>query len=255
MFIINGNYGNDTVALIQWCREAALENVVVVSVDTGWAAPDWSDRVDAGEAFARQCGFEVKRLMSPMPFTDLVKDRQCFPSPKFHWCANFLKALPLLEWLDEVDLSCEATVIIAKRRTEAKANAQMPEKIEDSEYYGGRTVWYPLHAHDLAGRDALIDRSGLEKLHSRSLECFTCIYQQRHDFDSMSSEAIARLKALESSIDQPMYKPEDFGGARGIEAVVEWVRAHSEEVSDQALGDGERDVYYSGCGSEFGCGL
>lgn len=36
-YTIKASYGNDSVALIQWCYERDLQNVVVLYNDTGWA--------------------------------------------------------------------------------------------------------------------------------------------------------------------------------------------------------------------------
>ena len=127
MNIIFGNYGNQTLAAIQWVFEAKLSDVSVVSVSTGWAAAEWLPHVAAAEAFADRCGFKVVRLASKPDFSELIADRQGFPSTQFQWCAGFLKGLVLLDWLDEQDRRGQATLIFGKRRRDSRANFDLPE--------------------------------------------------------------------------------------------------------------------------------
>ena len=51
MYVIIGNFGNDSIALIEWVRQQQLSNLFVVSVDTGWAAHEWADRVNQAEVY------------------------------------------------------------------------------------------------------------------------------------------------------------------------------------------------------------
>ncbi len=46
MWVISSSCGNDSVALIRWAIESKIKKVVVTYIDTGWAAPNWQERVD-----------------------------------------------------------------------------------------------------------------------------------------------------------------------------------------------------------------
>jgi len=94
MFKVFGNFGNNTIALIQWCVEARLNDVVVVHVETGWAADTWERRVSKAMAYIKESGFDSVLLKPKATFQEMVIDRRHFPSPKFQWCAGFLKGLP-----------------------------------------------------------------------------------------------------------------------------------------------------------------
>lgn len=255
MNIIFGNYGNDTLALIQWAYSQKLSNVIVVSTNTGWAASNWSDHVAVCREFVKARGFKSIELKPAMSFAQLVKHRRNFPSPKFHWCANFLKGLTLLDWLDEYDVFNEAVILLAKRRAEAKASHDLPEFVEQHELYEDRKVWYPLYKHSLQQRDLLIKQAGFDIMKHRSLECDPCIYNQRRDFLKIHSSDVSHVSKIEGEISRNMFPPEQFDGAQGFEHVVKWVKQHPDEVNNEDAGNGERDVYYTGCGSEFGCGL
>ena len=241
MNIIFGNFGNQTIALIQYAHEQAFNDVYVISVDTGWAAETWQSRVEQGEALARQYGFKVVRLSSKASFADLVRDRQQFPSKKFQWCAGFLKGLPLLDWLDQHDSACEATIILGKRRADSRANAKLTEFIDESEHYGERRVWHPLYKYDDSEFAALIERAGFEVLEHRSLECDPCIHNTSSDFRRMSDSDIKRLRNLEVEVHKLMFR-EPIDGMVG--------NAHYYASEDE----NKEEQFYMGCGSPFACG-
>lgn len=235
MKILIANFGNDSIALIEWLRQQHFTDVIVVSVDTGWAAPRWQERVLQAGAYLDRCGFEHVRLQSPLSFPELVKERHNFPSQKFHWCAKFLKGLPILDWLDDVDPDLNATVMMAKRRSQAAALKNLAEYEPDYPLMGGRLLWCPLFQADLATRNQLIATAGFDLLDTRSLECDPCIYNQARDFQRMEVESRQSLGQLEKTLGKSMF-------------------ANYAIQTDANLGSDERDVYFSGCGSEFGCG-
>lgn len=235
MHVIIANFGNDSVALLRYAYEQKLSDVHVVYVKTGWQACSWSARVKQAKDLVQSYGFNYVELVPDMDFAQLIRDRHNFPTIKFHWCANFLKGLPMIDWLDEVDIDLKATVMLAKRRQESVVTKDLPEFVEYSDLYSGRRVWHPLYQHTLEQRNRLIVAAGLSSLTTRSLECQPCIYSQASDYSKMSQQDVERLKALEKEIGKPMFKQ-----------VID---------SDDDLANGQRDVFYSGCGSEFGCGL
>ncbi|MDQ2993531.1 MAG: phosphoadenosine phosphosulfate reductase family protein [Pseudomonadota bacterium] len=176
MNILFGNYGNHTIALVQWAYEFGLENVTVVNIHTGWHAEHWPARVLSGKALCARYGFQTQELEAPESFTELTLERGRLPTAKFQWCTTFLKAMPLLAWLDEIDPSCNAIIQLGARRQDSRARYDLPAEIDANDYYGGRCVKYPLVDHDNTNFKALIERSGQELLTTPSQECAPCIH-------------------------------------------------------------------------------
>jgi len=246
MNVISSSYGNDSIALIQWAFQKGL-NCTVVYCDTGWAAPDWQDRVTEGENFAKKCGFDVVRVKS-MGFEDLVRMKKGFPANQYQFCTAHLKGIPFLNWIDTVDPEREAVVMIGKRRAESKARAKTPE-VKLSEYHGDRVIWHPLYKHSNEERDKLTACSGLEILPHRSQECSPCVNANRADFLLLTKSQIERVSALEVELGKPMFRPKRFG-AVGIYGVLAWAKygRNNKNLPGDVLED-------EGCGSPFGCGL
>lgn len=227
--ILRSQYGDESIALVQWAFEAGLSGTVV-SIDTGWAAAGWQDRVLKGEAHAKRCGFKIERLISPITFSEAVQGRKSFPSAELQWCTGLLKGLPFLDWLEPIDLSGEAIILIAKRKAAAMANATLAEWIEPCQYHGDRTVWHPLIEVEDLERDALLERAGFIPLGHRALECDPCI-----------NSSAADLKRL-ARADQQKYKR--------LEAEIGHVWSLEPPEVKHPL-----DLFYRGCGNHFGCGL
>jgi len=244
-YVISVSYGNDSMAMIRWAYEQGLKNVVVTYCDTGWAAPGWGQKVDAGETAAKAMGFEVVRLQS-MGMAELVRMKKGFPGNAQQFCTGFLKGLPFLQWLDEADPERKAVVMVGKRREESEARKDTPEFVNDSEYHGGRTLWHPLYLHTEAERDALLQRAGVEKLLHRSLECNPCVNANRADFLRLTPGEIERVNDLEVEIGKPMFRPKRFG-AMGIHGVIVWAKDGRNRASiDDEIG---------ACSGLFGCGV
>lgn len=237
MFIIIANFGNDSIALIQWAKLQGLNNLKIISVDTGWAAPRWQSRVDQARDYVINAGFEYVRLTSPLSFPELVQAKHNFPSTKFHWCAKFLKGLPILDYLDEIDPELNAVILLSKRRNQAQKLTNLAEFEVENELFGWRKLWHPLCEYNLSQRNKLITQAGFDLLETRSLECDPCIYNQARDFSAMQSQSKEKLTQLEAQLSKPM-----FGAAV------------MQNLENKDLGADERDIYFTGCGSEFGCG-
>src|SRR5262245_26810467 len=104
--IVSASYGNDSVAMIQWAHEIALEDVLVVYCDTGWSAPQWAQRVERGERFAEKCGFRVARAQS-LGMAELVRMKKGWPGNGRQFCTAHLKGVPFLECADSFDPRCK----------------------------------------------------------------------------------------------------------------------------------------------------
>jgi 3'-phosphoadenosine 5'-phosphosulfate sulfotransferase (PAPS reductase)/FAD synthetase len=250
-FAISASYGNDSIAMIQWAAERCLDprRVAVVYCNTGWAADDWPDRVVKGEDLARRLGFRVVQLQS-MGMEDLVRMKMGFPAHGQQFCTAWLKGLPFLQWIDEVDPQRKTVVMIGKRRAESEDRKSIPEWIEKSEYHGDRRVWHPLYLHTEANRDALLMKAGVEKLTHRSDECSPCVNANRNDLRRLRISRIKKTLALELEVKQPMFRAAKHGGAQGIQQVIHWAK-----YSPGQFVPGMDDLFDAGCGSPFGCGL
>src|SRR3990167_5336990 len=98
MNIIIANFGNDSIALIQWAHEHHLDNVTVIYVETGWAAPEWGKRVEHCQSWLKKLGMNSVTLKPRLSFTDLMQERGQFPTRKFQWCASILKGAVIVNW-------------------------------------------------------------------------------------------------------------------------------------------------------------
>ena len=246
-YVIFGNYGNETIGLIQWVAEQKLQRVVVVSVDTAWAAEGWGLRVKQGESLAKSKGFNVQRLHAKLGFADLVKEQGDFPSTRYQWCANFLKALPFIDWLDIHDPACEAVLIHGNRRALAQGHATLAETIEESEHFGGRKIWHPLYQHTDTQLQELVCASGLSYLPHRSLECDPCVNNSSQDFCRLQSQDIMKTDCLEKELEKEMFAAKSYGDRLGVEQVIQWVEKNPKSDTLAPI-----DM---GCGSPFCCGL
>jgi 3'-phosphoadenosine 5'-phosphosulfate sulfotransferase (PAPS reductase)/FAD synthetase len=245
MNVISSSYGNDSVALIRWAHESKLPDVHVVYCDTGWAAPGWFLRVEKMSALARSYGFQT-HIVTSIGMQELVRTKKGFPGNGLQWCTTHLKGLPFLEWIDEADPECKATVIIGKRREESAERADTPEFIDASEYHGGRRVWHPLYLHTAEQRNQLLARAGVDVLPHRSLECNPCVNANREDFLRLTDGEIERVNDLEVETGKPMFRPKRFG-AMGIHGVMVWAKDGRKRASFEAE-EGR-------CAGLFGCGL
>ncbi|NKB47021.1 MAG: hypothetical protein GKR77_04460 [Legionellales bacterium] len=246
MYILIGNYGNETVALLQWVIEQSLTPCRLVSVDTQWAAHDWLMRVMQIQHYARRHEVMVEVLTAGKGFAHWVAQKKEFPTRKFQWCAGILKGLPLNAWLDDIDPLGQATILMGKLKVGARAYQRLSAVIEESEHFGDRKLWFPLFEHSVAERDQLIERAGFPLLKHRSLECEPCIHATKTELANLAAEDIQKTVRLEALIQQPMFT---FAKSQGIQAVVQWAQQAADESIDQSM-----EAFTMGCGSPWGCG-
>lgn len=249
MNVILGNFGNDSLAVLQWAIEAQLADLYFVSVDTGWAAPNWLDRIKQGSDYARSHQVTVVRLQSAASFAEAVCDRGEFPNKKFQWCPGLLKGLPVNDWLDSVDPACEAKLYMGKRRLASRANRGLTATIEASEHYQDRSLHYPLLELTEAERDALITRAGFPVLNHRSLECDPCIHSTWADLSRLEDAQVDATEALEKATGKQMFAADQFHDLKGIRILSETARKAG-KVDEKNY----NEQFDMGCGSPFACG-
>tara|TARA_B110000879_G_C11149150_1_gene503779 strand:- start:1138 stop:1833 length:696 start_codon:yes stop_codon:yes gene_type:complete len=230
MNVLIANYGNASLAMIQWAIETKLDKVVVLSVDTGWQSSHWQTHLTHVFNFLENKGIAFQHLNSQKTFEECVIDRGSFPSKKFQWCASFLKGLPLNDALDVLDIHCKATLHLAKMRVTSRANQSLLSG-EISEHYQDRALNYPLLADSFEERDALIKRAGFDVMAHNSQECMPCIHADKSDWQRMSAIDVERLTSLQTNINQKMF---------------------IEPLSNKANDNTQH--YDMGCGNVWGCG-
>lgn len=245
--VVRCNYGNDSIALLMWLHQhpehcQQFQTRYVCYIETGWAAQDWPQRVDQGEALALALGFQVIRLKAPKDFAELCEDQRRFPSHKFQWCAGFLKGIPFLEWLDESDPGCEWTIAIPKRQ--AAYRKDIPSWIEQCEFHGDRAVWHPIVHLSHSERDDYLHQARFERLLHHSLECQPCINASAHAIDQLQGRDIQKVQQLEENLQQNFFA------------------SSNKPIQDFLAGPERRaktpmnmDSFTMGCGDPFGCGL
>jgi len=246
MHILIANFGNDSIALIQWAFEQKLKDVTVLYVETGWAAPEWPARVEKCVQWAQSLGMHFVSLKPKQNFTELMHARGEFPTRKFQWCASTLKGVTINQWLDEFDFEGRATVLLAHRRSSSIVRAKMPEKVDSSEHYGNRTVWHPLFEHSPEQRDNLIKKAGFKVLTHRSLECDPCVNSDMNDVLRLSDSVVERTAALEQALDQQLLDPTIYHGVKDLSQVAR----NSYTTPRKCL-----EIFDMGCGSPYGCGM
>lgn len=231
-FII-GNFGNHSIAALQALLEQQISEIHFLSVDTGWAAEMWAKRVALCQQYAEDHGVMVHMLHSVATFSEMVRDRRQFPSPKFQWCSGFLKGLAISNFLEEQDPSCEALIVSGKRREDSRRYATLEEYEYNHDLYQGRTVWHPLV--NLGNEDfkTLILKTGLPYLDHPSLECSPCIHACSQDLQKLDEVSLQRLQTLERKIGKTMLLT---------------------QTKDLCQSGMTFQYFERGCGASWGCG-
>ncbi|MGE4349344.1 MAG: hypothetical protein AB7D28_06240 [Candidatus Berkiella sp.] len=252
--VIRSNYGDESIALIQWFHQhkaANIKNIFVCYINTGWAAQNWHQQVERGEALAKHYGFQVVHLDAPYSFASLAKQRNSVPTPKFQWCAGFLKGIPFLQWLDEKDPAGEWLVALPKRQ--AIYRKIVPEYIEHCEHHGDRTVWHPLLNLDNEQRNVLLKAAGFSPLNHRSLECDPCVNSSLLEIKNLAKLDQEKVEILEADLNQPFFPKFN----KNIQLIIRehlTQNAHP-KMNLSAVEAPMMDKFSMGCGDPFGCGL
>jgi len=234
-FVIFSSYGNDSVALIQWCHEQGLTDVAVVFSDTGWAATWWIPRVEKLEAWVRGLGYRTSRTTS-IGFEGLAFEKQAFPTQMFQWCSYRLKIEPGERWLMENDPERRAVCLVGVRREEGPDRKNWPAFMLKSGSHGDRVMVAPMADWTEETRDVFIRRAGVEPLPHRSMECSPCINSNKKDLQALTEDDVVKAEVLEKKMHtllgltsngkpRTLFRPHRHMGAVGVREVVKW--AHS----------------------------
>ncbi len=253
------NFGDESIALIQWALERRnqqkIQSLEIITVDTGWAAPQWASRVQLTSTWLESLGIKLTQLIPPANFTELVQTQGKFPTRKFQWCANFLKALPILDYLDEIDPQLNKTILLARRRSASRVNFDLPEFIPEEPKWGDRSVWHPLYLCSQEERDALIQKTPLPILGHRSLECDPCVNSDQKDLLRMDLSVIQRTADLEKKLSSQFLDPDLYQNFSTLDLVYEALLKANANFSSGFSYDFSSELFDMGCGNTFGCGL
>lgn len=233
--VAGASYGNDTIALLQWCREQGLEDVTALYNDTGWAWPrhgnheGWNERVDRMEEWVRSIGYKPARTASMgMEALVLSPRGNGWPRQGMQFCTWELKIKPTQAWLAEHDPHHVALCMNGKRKAESHVRSQTVEWIEESVHHAGRRLRQPLFAHDTEARNDLIHRAGHEVLPHKSRECI-CVNANARDLQEWPEVVTATVERVEHAAGftgtgkpKTMFRPAKKMGATGIREVIKW---------------------------------
>jgi hypothetical protein len=247
--VLRVNHGNESIALISTIFEmvqnkAIMDKVYCVYIETGWEGQHWLARVKAGQAYASSCGFETHYIVAKPTFTELIQDREAFPTTKFQWCAGFLKGIPFLNWLDKHDSQAKWQIVLPKRQEIYRF--PIPEKIAECPHHGDRSVWHPMLHFTTDERDALIQNAGFDILQGKSDECAPCVNSTLFDIQRCDDKDIQKCMALENQIGKPMFS----GRFKGADSLATLKSSQQEFKQSKNM-----DAFTMGCGDPFGCGL
>lgn len=225
-YVIFASGGNDSVALVQWFHENhPLSKIVVAYSNTGWASPEWADRIHSFKQFCEGYSFPFHEIPSE-GMEALIRRKKAWPANRPKFCTYELKILPAKKWLEIVDPEKNATCVVGVRREESAARASWPELIPDSENHGDRDLWAPFVDLTEGERNSLLHRAGYAVLGHRSKECSPCVNANRTDFRNLSEGDIEKVRRNKAETGRNMFRPHRFKGAAGIDEVMRW--AHSD---------------------------
>lgn len=222
--VIFASGGNDSVALVQFAYDQGLKNVAVAYSNTGWASPEWPERMRYFKAWVLGLDFSFHEIQSE-GMENLIRRKKGWPANRPKFCTYELKILPAKKWLDEIDPDKNAICMVGIRREESPARRSWPKYIEESENHGGRTLYAPLVDHNTEARNYLLKRAGFEPLLHRSKECSPCVNANRTDFRALGKEDIDKVRRNEAETGRNMFRPHRFKGAAGIDEVIRWAES------------------------------
>lgn len=241
-YILIGNCGNHSLAALQYLLLQSVSEIHLVYVDTGWASSHWDLRVAQTKAFADTHQVSFHTLKAVADFKQMVNDRKQFPSQKFQWCAGFLKGLTILNFLEDIDPFCQATIVSGKRQLDARRYENLTEYQEEDNCFNGRTIWHPLWNTNHETFKRLVHLGGFDFLAHPARECHPCIHASVKELGQLGQAEKTRLEQLEQELQRSMF----------VKPVHEYVcNAQSKNIPEHGNNLKEFD---SGCGSAWNCG-
>lgn len=251
--VVSISGGKDSAATALALREAGVP-FRMVTADTVWEAPGWSEYLD----HLREKLGPIDAVGHPGGMVALARKKAGFPMRKGRWCTEFLKMRPLRAYHDALTATegVETCSVVGIRAEETAERAAMPlfedvpEKTADGHPLWGGYVWRPIrdwpvsdviaihHRHDV--RVNPLYRAG----HNR-VGCYPCILANKEEIRLVAQNAperIAQIRELEEEFSRErerrnatgegnfkhvkatFFSAKDAFGPRGIDDVVAWSR-------------------------------
>lgn len=216
--------GKDSVATILALREHNITPDIIVCADTGWeslAWYDWMQRlpgllgveiqivkavIDGLTPDELAAAEEVEAVLGVgiSPMVRLMLQRALFPSRFMRFCTDELKAAPMREYLESIDLD-DAIRVTGVRAGESRARAAYPAVEWVGAKSTGQWHWRPIHQYTLTDVLEIHKRYGipLSPIYGtgvKRLGCWPCLPAKNKaeirivSYDRRRSEAIALLQ-------------------------------------------------------------
>ena len=77
---------------------------------------------------------------------------------------------------------------------------------QGDEYHDGRLIWYPLSDHSEQERDILVEKTPLQVLPHRSMECCPCVNANKIDLLMVEKHRIEEIRTLETVVGKNMFR-------------------------------------------------
>ena len=205
MNVITGQYGNETIALVQWALNHKLDQLVVVNVETSWQAVGWDQRVLKAKQWLDGNGVESHTIRPRQSFDQSMREHHAMPDSQNTWCAQHMIGDTLLDWLDEVDPMLQAHLYVGNRKALSKAWQTESFHQPKSEYFERRDLFQPLLDYDNQKLIDLIAMTPLPYLSHQSLGCGPCIFSTSQDLLALDPEDLLKVKQLEDDLGQTFH--------------------------------------------------
>ena len=209
MYVIPSNFGNDSIALIQWALEAPQiknESLHILNVKTGFESQQvhWIQHcinvktwLNTQKTQDQQAKLTLHTLYPAQTMQEAILSRRQFPDKKATWCSTFLKGLTYLNWLENYDSNYDATILLPHRRDMSIIYRTQKKPPDSTSYFDDRHVEYPLFNFCAENIKTLLLKTNLPPFtYPRSLECHPCI----HDAGILNHSEQDRLHKLEQTI-------------------------------------------------------
>jgi len=245
MFIVVGNWGNETICLLQWALKNKLASLTLLTVETGWSAASWNLRVGQGLKFAAQNGINIITLKPKLNFSELVEHRGEFPTPTFLWCADTLKKVPILTWLEANDFSYAATILLPYCQA---TSDRIFNHMQAAEHYDDRKIQTPIMNFSIEQCKKLVAEAGFEWLSHRSLECAPCVNSTATELLHTDNNSLEKLSVLENKINRTLCK-NSSGKSIAIQNYLAEIREKNHIAEEETISGFDLN-----CADYFGCG-
>jgi len=144
-YIISYSGGKDsTAALLYLYEQFPADQIDVAFCDTGWETKTTYDYVEFVEKWCNEKGIGFYRIVPPLQFEELVKQKGFPPLVRARYCTSYLKIKPMQMFHSRYrEIYPDFTIVVGERAEESPSRAKKPEK-EFDDKYSHADIWRPL---------------------------------------------------------------------------------------------------------------